>query len=240
MTTSGSIDRMVNTSVSDASVSQLQSTAKTKVSLSVLVADDHPLIRDSLRQLLASEPSIGLVGESRTGRETVSQLKDRHWDLLILDINLPDASGIDILTQTRSSHPDLPVLVLSGFPEKQYAINVLRAGAQGFINKDCAPEELLSAVQNVLRGRRYVSAHLAQQLLDHTQDDQTKPLHARLSEREFQIFRKLAGGQTVSEIANELRISIKTVSTYRSRVLEKMQFESNADLTGYALRNQLL
>jgi DNA-binding NarL/FixJ family response regulator len=132
------------------------------------------------------------------------------------------------------------VLVLSGFPEKQYAVNVLRAGASGYINKEMAPDELLTAVRNVLQGRRYVSPALAELLVNGLDDDQDKPMHSRLSEREFQIFCKIAAGQAVSDIADELCISVKTVSTYRSRILEKMNFSTNADLTTYALRNEII
>jgi two-component system invasion response regulator UvrY len=206
----------------------------------VLIADDHALIRNGLKQLLADDHSIREIGESKSGRETIDKLQEQRWDLLILDINMPDRSGIDILRQVRATHPHTRVLVLSGFPEKQYAVNVLRAGASGYLNKEMAPEELLSAVHNVLMGRRYVSPALAELLVNGLDEDQDKPMHARLSEREFQIFRKLAAGQAVSDIANELCISVKTVSTYRSRVLEKMSFTSNADLTAYALRNEII
>jgi two-component system, NarL family, invasion response regulator UvrY len=206
----------------------------------VLIADDHALIRNGLKQLLADDRSIRTVGESRSGRETIDKLQEQRWDLLILDINMPDRSGIDILRQVRATHPHTRVLVLSGFPEKQYAVNVLRAGASGYLNKEMAPEELLAAVHNVLMGRRYVSPALAELLVNGLDEDQDKPMHARLSEREFQIFRKLAAGQAVSDIANELCISVKTVSTYRSRVLDKMSFNSNADLTAYALRNEII
>ena len=207
---------------------------------SVLIADDHALIRNGLKQLLAEDHAIKEVDEARSGRETIDKLQERRWDLLILDINMPDRSGIDILRQVRATHPHTSVLVLSGFPEKQYAMNVLRAGASGYLNKEMAPEELMAAVRSVLQGRRYVSSALAEILVNGLDDDQDKPMHSRLSEREFQIFCKLAAGQSVSDIANELCISVKTVSTYRARVLEKMNFTTNADLTAYALRNQLI
>jgi two-component system invasion response regulator UvrY len=206
----------------------------------VLIADDHALIRNALKDLLAQDQSIRKVGEARSGRETIDQLNNEHWDLLILDINMPDRSGIDILRQVRTVHPETRVLVLSGFPEKQYAVNVLRAGASGFINKENSPDEMMNAIQSVLRGRRYVSAALAEELVNGLDVDQDQAKHASLSEREFQIFCKLAQGQAVSSIANELCISVKTVSTYRSRILEKMNFHNNADITAYALNNQLI
>jgi len=206
----------------------------------VLVADDHALLRSGVRQLLESEPGIAEIGEAASGRETLEAMRVGTWDLLILDINMPDRSGLDVLRHVRSVHPETRVLVLSGFSERQYALNVLRAGASGYVNKEMAPEELLSAVRTVLHGRRYVTPVLAELLVSELDADADRPLHSRLSEREFQIFCKIAAGRAVSEIAAELCLSVKTVSTYRSRILEKMNFATNADLTAYALRNGLI
>jgi two-component system invasion response regulator UvrY len=205
----------------------------------VLIADDHALFRAGLRQFLVQSLPSAEIGESSTGNETLTALQRAEWDLLVLDINMPDRSGLDILRHVRSGHPGTRVLVLSGYPERQYALNVLRAGASGYIAKDCAPEDLLKAVRMVLQGRRYVSDSLAELLLlDLDQAD--KPLHSLLSDREFQIFGKLAAGHGVSEIGRELCLSVKTVSTYRTRILEKMRMKSNADLTSYALRNEII
>ncbi len=206
----------------------------------VLIADDHAVVRAGLRQFLETDQSIREIGEAATGRETLEQLRNGTWDLLLLDINMPDRSGLDVLRQVRSTHPDTRVLVLSGFPERQYAVNVLRAGASGFLSKESAAEELLKAVRAVLGGRRYVSSALAELLVSDLDGDAQRPLHARLSEREFQILCKLAAGRAVSEIAAELCISVKTVSPYRSRVLQKMSLKTNADLTAYALHNSLI
>ncbi len=205
----------------------------------VLIADDHALFRAGLRQFLAQSLTPADIGEAATGSETLSQLQQQTWDLLFLDINMPDRSGLDILRHVRSSHPETRVLVLSGYPERQYALNVLRAGASGYIAKDCAPEELLKAARTVLQGRRYVSDSLAELLLIDLEDG-GKPLHSLLSEREFQIFGKLAAGHSVSDIGRELCLSVKTVSTYRTRILEKMHMKNNADLTSYALRNEII
>ena len=184
----------------------------------VLIADDHALFRAGLRQFLIQSLPSAEIGESATGNETLTALQRGQWDLLVLDINMPDRSGLDILRHVRSGHAGTRVLVLSGYPERQYALNVLRAGASGYIAKDCAPEELLKAVRMVLQGRRYVSDSLAELLLlDLDQAD--KPLHSLLSDREFQIFGKLAAGHGVSEIGRELCLSVKTVSTYRTRIL---------------------
>lgn len=207
---------------------------------SVLIADDHAMIRAGLRQWLEEDRSIAPIGEATTGAETLRQLRDARWDLLILDINMPDRSGVDILRHVRAGHPDTRVLVISGLSEKQYAINVLRAGAAGYLAKDQAPEEFMRAVHTVLAGRRFVSAALTELLVRALDEPTEQPLHAALSQREFQILCKLAVGRSVSEIAKELFISVKTVSTYRTRVLEKMKLDTNADLTTYALRNGLV
>jgi two-component system invasion response regulator UvrY len=206
----------------------------------VLIADDHAVVRAGLRQFLEADRSIREIGEAATGREALEQLRLGTWDLLLLDINMPDRSGLDVLRQVRATHPETRVLVLSGFPERQYAVNVLRAGASGFLSKESAPEELLKAIRAVLGGRRYVSSALAELLVADLDGDAQRPLHAKLSEREFQILCKLAAGRAVSEIANELCISVKTVSTYRTRVLQKMNLKTNADLTAYALHNALI
>ena len=205
----------------------------------VLIADDHALFRAGLRQFLVDALPSAEIGEAASGNEVLTCLQRQGWDMLILDINMPDRTGLDILRHVKSGHPATRVLVLSGYPERQYALNVLRAGAAGYIAKDAAPEDLLKAVRMVLQGRRYVSDSLAE-LLVLDLDRADKPLHALLSDREFQIFGKLAAGQGVSEIGRELCLSVKTVSTYRTRILEKMRMKSNADLTSYELRNDII
>lgn len=206
----------------------------------ILIADDHAVVRAGLRQFLLDDGNVREVGEAATGQQALDRLRESRWDLLILDISMPGRSGLDILKHVRSGFPDTRILVLSGFPERQYAVNVLRAGAGGYLAKDSAPEELLKAVRIVLQGRRYVSQALAELLVAELDAGSDKPMHAQLSEREFQIFTKLATGRAVSEIAEELCLSVKTISTYRSRVLEKMNFRTNADITTYALRNDLM
>lgn len=206
----------------------------------VLIADDHAVVRAGLRQFLEEDPSITEIGDASTGREALEALRTGGWDLLILDINMPDRSGLDILSHIRAAGYSTRVLVMSGLPERQYALNVLRAGARGYLSKEGAPDELLKAVRAILDGRRYVSPALAELLVSELDQDTDKPLHARLSEREFQVLCKLAAGRAVSDIAGELCLSVKTVSTYRTRVLDKMHLETNADLTTYALRNGLI
>jgi two-component system invasion response regulator UvrY len=206
----------------------------------VLIADDHPMTRAGLRHFLEDDRTVTQIGEAGTGEETLDQLRSGSWDLVILDINMPDRGGLDILRHVRASYPQVKVLVVSAFPERQYAINALKAGAGGYLPKESASEELLKAVRVVALGRRYVTPNMAELMASELDADNDQPLHGRLSEREFQIFCKLAAGHTVSAIANELCISVKTVSTYRTRVLEKMSLLTNADITTYALRNELI
>jgi two-component system invasion response regulator UvrY len=206
---------------------------------SVLIADDHAVFRAGLRLFLKDVPGVTEIGEAASGNDTLTMLKAARWDLLLLDLNMPDRGGMDILRHVRSGHADTRILVMSAYPEKQYAVNVLRAGASGYLAKDSSPEEMLKAVRVVLQGRRYVSEKLAEMLVD-VVDQGDQPLHTLLSEREFQILGKLASGQTVSEIARELCLSVKTISTYRARVLEKLGLRTNADLTAYAFRNEII
>ena len=206
----------------------------------ILIADDHPMVRAGLRRILIEDRTVTEIGEAASGNETLDKLRTQQWDLLILDINMPDRSGLDILRHVRATHTETRVLVLSGLSERQYALNVLKAGASGYLPKECAPNDLLQATRAVLAGRRYVSPQIAELLVTDLNADNDQPLHGRLSEREFQVFYKLASGRSVSAIGNELCLSVKTVSTYRSRILEKMNLRSNADITTYALRNQII
>ena len=208
----------------------------------VLIADDHAVTRAGYRQFLETDPSITEVGEAASGNETLDVLRREKWDLLLMDIHMPDRSGLDILKHVTSGFPDLRVLIMSGLPEEQYARNVLRGGASGYLCKDGSPEELLRAVRLVLNGRRYISSTLAESMAANLDDssDRHSPLHTTLSTREFQVFCKLAAGMAVNEIANELRLSVKTISTYRARVLEQMGFKYTADITTYAVRNGLI
>jgi two-component system invasion response regulator UvrY len=206
----------------------------------ILLADDHPMVRAGLRRILSEDRSVTEIGEAASGSETLEKLRLQSWDLLILDINMPDRSGLDILRNVRATYADTKVLVLSGLSERQYALNVLKAGASGYLPKECAPNDLLQAMRAVLQGRRYVSPQIAELLVTDLESDNDQPLHGRLSEREFQVFYKLASGRSVSAIGNELCLSVKTVSTYRSRILEKMNLRTNADITTYALRNQII
>ena len=206
----------------------------------VLIADDHAVVRAGFKKFLEADSSITAIGEASTGSDTLDQLRKQNWNLVLLDIHMPDRSGLDILRHIQTGHPNVKVLVMSGLPEQQYAVNVLRAGASGYLSKDSAPEELMKAVRTVLAGRRYVSAALAEILVADLDGDPDKPMHARLSTREFQIFCKLAAGRGVSDIANELSLSVKTVSTYRTRILEKLGLTSNVDIARFAMKAGLV
>jgi DNA-binding NarL/FixJ family response regulator len=206
----------------------------------ILIADDHAIVRAGLKEFVASDGDMQVTGEASSGEEAIGLVRNGEFDVVLLDIRMPEGSGIDTLKQLKALRPRLPVLMLSGFAEEQYALNLLRAGAAGYISKEAAPTELVGAIRTVLLGRKYVSPELAQILATGVAGEADQPLHAQLSQREFQIFCKLAAGESVSRIADDLLISVKTVSTYRTRVLEKMNLKSNADLTYYAIKNGLI
>ncbi len=206
----------------------------------ILVADDHQIVRAGLKNLLSECKDFTIAGEAGSGKDAIKMVRESEWDIVLLDISMPDMNGVDALKQIKRSKPDLPVLILSMHPEDQYAINLMRAGANGYVCKECAPEELIKAIRTVVSGRRYVSTALGDQLAGDLSGDTQKARHTELSEREFQVFCKLAAGQAVSDIASELFLSVKTISTYRSRVLEKMGMKTNANLTYYAIKHGLI
>jgi DNA-binding NarL/FixJ family response regulator len=207
----------------------------------VAVVDDHQLVRIGLKQIIEGQPDFAWVGEAKNGREALTLLRGTPCDVLLLDLSLPDMSGLDVLRQIKSHHESVATLVLSAFPENQYGLNVLRAGASGFLSKTADDGELCRAIRAAMRGGRYVSPELAEMLVSSgLQGAPGEPRHSVLSEREFQIFCKLAEGKSVSEIAAKLFLSVKTVSTYRTRILEKMAMKTNADITYYAIKNNLL
>ena len=205
---------------------------------SVLIADDHAVVRAGFKTFLCASGGIGDVGEVSTGVELLREMQTKPWNLLVLDIHLPDRNGMSMLQEFRRDFPLTKVLVVSGLPEEQYAIEAIRAGAAGYLSKDCAPDELVTAVRRVLGGQRYVSAMIAEKIVAEL-GKPTTPRHEQLSLRERQVFDRLAAGSTVTAIAQELALSVKTVSTYRTRILEKMSFRHNADVTSYAIRHGL-
>jgi DNA-binding NarL/FixJ family response regulator len=202
--------------------------------------DDHDIVRAGFRHVLAEHSDIEIVAEGRTGREALEAIRHADLRLCVIDLSMPDLSGMDVLKQAKVIKPDMGVLILSAYAEDQYGLNVLKAGASGFVSKDLAAEQLVSAVRLVAAGRRFVSPRLAEMLALSLTQDIEQPVHTRLSQREFQIFSKLVVGRTVTDIASELCLSAKTISTYRSRLLEKMGVSSNAELAQYAVKHQLI
>jgi two-component system, NarL family, invasion response regulator UvrY len=206
----------------------------------ILIADDHPLVRRGLKDTLVRDMAGLFCGEADDTQEVLAKVHGDKWDLVILDITMPGRSGLEILGELKRMQPKLPVLVLSMHPEDQYGKRVLRAGASGYMNKESAPEELLKAVHKVLSGGRYVSATLAEKLAAGLNQGTACALHDALSDREFEVLRMIASGRTVSQIADTLHLSVTTVSTYRARVLEKLNMTTTPELIHYALRNQLV
>jgi len=208
--------------------------------IKVLVADDHAIVRRGIRQILTETPDITVGGEAGTAEEVRRLVREQRWDVVVLDISLPGGSGMDLLAELRRERPDLRVLILTVYSEEQYAIRAIRAGAAGFLTKESAPVKLIEAVRKVAGGGRYVSTELAETLASVFAGDAAGAPHERLSDREFEILKMLASGKTVSEVAHELSLSVKTVSTHRTRLLKKMAMRTNAELTHYALRNRLV
>lgn len=204
------------------------------------MADDHAVVRHGLKQILADEFKRAVFAEARNAQEALDLVWKENWDIAILDITMPGRSGLDVLREIKKSKPKLPVLVLSMHPENQFAVRVLKRGASGYMTKESAPVELVGAVKKVMAGGRYVSTSLAEKLATYLSSDSQKPAQELLSDREFQVLRLIASGKIVSEIARELSLSVKTISTYRSRVLEKMGLRNNAELMHYAMQHQLV
>ncbi len=206
----------------------------------IAIVDDHAMVRAGLRQFFAEQPDFTVVGEASNGREALDIVRKGEVDVIVLDISMPDQSGVDALAAIKARAPDLPVLILSGFPEAHYATTLLRQGAAGYLNKDCDPDDIIKAIRTVYRGRKYITAGVAERLAEGLSRGDDKPPHEHLSERELQVFLRLAKGETIGHLADSMSLSVKTVSTYRTRVMEKMQLASNSDLTYYALKNGLI
>jgi DNA-binding NarL/FixJ family response regulator len=206
----------------------------------VFIADDHPVVRAGIKQILAEADDIELCGEAESGQEVIDKLDAAKPDVLILDIAMPGRNGIETLKRVADNDPDIAVIILSMYPEDQYALRLLKSGASGYLTKECASEQLVSAVRKVAGGRKYISPVLAEILADNIAGNGDQPAHQDLSNREYQIFCLLASGRRVSEIAEDLSLSVKTVSTYRTRILRKMHLTKNAELTYYAIKNKLV
>ena len=208
--------------------------------IKVLIADDHPIVREGLKQIVAEAANIVITGEASNGNDVLDEVRTNQYNVVVLDLSMPGISGLDLLKQIGLEYPSLPVLILSMHPEDQYALRLLRAGASGYLNKESAAERLVEAIRKVAAGGKYVSPALAEKLVVNLGSDFVGPLHEMLSNREFQVLCLIASGNTLTEIADNLSLSVKTVSTYRSRILEKMNMSSNAELTRYAIQNHLV
>src|SRR5438128_5545604 len=205
----------------------------------VLVADDHPVVRIGLREILARQRDIAVLSEAGTGAEVCKLVAQKTWDVVVLDVTLPDRSGLDVLKEIKRERPKLPILILSAYPEEEYAVRALRAGAAGYVTKKASPEELVRAVRRLAQGLRYMSPAAAEELIGALGNGLDQAPHERLSDREYQVLCLLGSGKSVGQIAQELERSVKTISTYRARILEKMQIQSNAHLVHYVLERRL-
>ena len=204
------------------------------------IVDDHAIVRAGLKQFFSEQVDLRVTGEASNGSEALDLVRKDEVDVLVMDLSMPDQSGVDALIAIKARRPDMPVLILSGFPESHYATTLLRQGASGYLNKECDPEEIVKAIRTVRLGRRYITSAVAELLADGLGKDPDKLLHEQLSERELQVFLHLAKGETVGHIADGMSLSVKTVSTYRSRIMEKMKLASNSDLTYYAMKSGLI
>ncbi len=208
--------------------------------IKILIADDHAIVREGLKQILADSPDIVVAGNAENGFDAIKLARRGGYQVMLLDISLPDRNGIEVLKQLRKECPNIAVLMLSMYREEQYAIRSLRAGAAGYLNKQSAPADLVVAIRQVASGKKYISAELAQELANQIGEDHDLPLHETLSDREYQTLTLIASGKSVGEIAVELSLSVKTISMYRSRLLQKMKLKHNAELTHYAIKNRLV
>jgi two-component system invasion response regulator UvrY len=206
----------------------------------ILIADDHTIVREGLKQIISDVTGMEVAGEATNGHEVLDKIKDGGFDVVLLDLSMPGKSGLETLKEIRIVGQSLPVLILTMHPEEQYAVRVLKAGASGYLTKESAPDELITAIRKVTKGGKYISPSLAERLAYNLEIDNNRPVHETLSDREYQVFCKIASGNRISEIADEMSLSVKTISTYRSRILEKMGMKSNAELTYYAIKNQLV
>jgi len=206
----------------------------------ILIADDHAVVREGLKQILSESSDMVVTAEASTGPEVLEKIGKDDFDLVVLDIAMPGRGGLDILKEIKNKKPRLPVLILSMYPEEQYAVRVLKAAASGYMTKESAPHELVKAIQQISKGKKYVSPSLAEKLALDLEITTGRPLHESLSDREYQVMCMIASGKTLKEIAEQLSLSIKTISTYRSRILEKMNMKSNAELTHHAIKNRLV
>ncbi len=208
--------------------------------IKILIADDHPVVREGLKQIISKAEDMTVQGEALNGNETIEMIKTGEWDVVVLDIAMPGRDGLDVLKEIRAAKPKLPVLILSVHPEEQIAVRTLKLGASGYMNKEAAPKELVNAIRKVYSGSKYVSSNLAEKIVSSLDSNVSDDPNQILSDREFQVMRMIASGKNVNEIADELFISVKTVRTYRERILQKLKLKNDVEIARYALKNRLL
>lgn len=208
--------------------------------IKVHIADDHPLIREGLKRILEGSPDIVVTGEASNGQELLKKVRKNDYDVVLVDISMPGRNGLDVLKQLKNIRPNLHVLILSIFPEELYGVRALKAGASGYLTKKSTPDELIMAIKKVSKGKKYINPSLSEKLASDIKADTKKPLHERLSDREYEVMCKIASGKTVKEIAEELSLAISTISTHRSHILEKMNMKKNAELTYYIIKEGLI
>ena len=208
--------------------------------IKILIADDHAVVREGVKHILSEMPDMLIAGEAGRGQEVLEKVGKNEYDLILLDIAMPGRDGLEILKDLKLQKPKLPVLILSMFPEEQYALRALKSGASGYLTKDSIPDELIKAIQKIVRGGKYISSSFSEKMLFSFDSDAEKPLHETLSDREYQVMRMIASGKTLKEIADELALSVKTVSTYKSRILDKTGMKNNVELTHYAVKHRLV
>jgi DNA-binding NarL/FixJ family response regulator len=206
----------------------------------ILIADDHAIVRRGLKEILLDEYPSAQIGEAADAEELIKKTLQEKWDIVITDLSMPGRSGLDALKQIKQSFPNLPVLIMSMYPEDQFAVRALKAGASGYLNKNSIHDEVIKAIERVRIGKKYLTPTIAEKLVEALHSNGDEPPHLLLSDREFHVFKLLASGKTISEIADQLSLNYNTVSTYRSRLLEKMNMRSNAELTRYALEKNLI
>jgi DNA-binding NarL/FixJ family response regulator len=206
----------------------------------ILIADDHPIVRAGFKLVISDTQDMTVADEAGNGQEVLNLIRKKDDDIVLLDISMPGRNGLEVLKDLKAEKPKMPVMILSIYPEEQYAVRALRAGASGYMTKASAPNELIAAIRKISQGGKYISASLAEKLTEYLDEDANKPLHERLSDREYQVMLLIASGKTVSDIADELCLSVKTISTYRSHIIDKMRMKNNAEITLYAVQNKLI
>ncbi len=206
----------------------------------ILIADDHPIVRAGFKLVISDTQDMTVADEAGNGQEVLNLIRKKDYDIVLLDISMPGRNGLEVLKDLKAEKPKMPVMILSIYPEEQYAVRALRAGASGYMTKASAPNELIAAIRKISQGGKYISASLAEKLTEYLDEDANKPLHEKLSDREYQVMLLIASGKTVSDIADELCLSVKTISTYRSHIIDKMRMKNNAEITLYAVQNKLI